>query len=313
MNSTLKGKRAVVTGGGRGLGREIALALANEGAKVVVNDPGVARDGSPTTETPADQVVAAVKKAGGEAVASYDSVAEFESASRIIKTCVDSFGGIDILVNTAGILRERMSFNMTPDDWDAVIKTHLYGTFNTCRHSVNYMREQKWGRIVNVASPAWRGTVGQCNYGAAKGGIVSLSRSLARELGRYSVTCNIIEPIAGTRMTLTPEVAEGFKKRLAAGVITKEQYDESTNLPGPQFVAPIVVYLASEHARNINGTVFGTSGGKISRYAEPAETRSVHKDHEKLGSWTLDELIRLVPKTLLVGYVNPAPASGQEK
>jgi len=307
MGNRLEGKNAVVTGAGRGIGREIALALADEGAKVIVNDPGVGRDGSGPTQAPADEVVAEIKKQGGEAVANYESVADYAAAGRIIQGCVDSFGKLDILCNVAGILRERMLFNMSPEGWDAVLKVHLYGTFNCTRHACALMREQRSGRIINTTSDAWRGTVGQSNYGAAKAGIVGFTRAVAREMGRYGVTCNAICPVAATRMTLDEGVKEGMRKRYEAGIISKERLDEMLNIPGPEYVPPVAVYLATDLAANINGQVIGCGGGRVALYCEPVEIKGIYKDFRKDGVWTLDELIDLIPKTLAAGLVNPAP------
>ncbi|PIU23500.1 MAG: 3-hydroxyacyl-CoA dehydrogenase [Chloroflexi bacterium CG08_land_8_20_14_0_20_45_12] len=306
MGDKLKGKNAVVTGAGRGIGREIALALAAEGAKVVVVDPGVSRGGEGTDLAPADEVVAEIKKRGGKAVASYNSVADFKAAEGIIKQCVDSFGHIDILINGAGILREKMVWNLSEEDWDMVITVHLKGTFNCSRHAAGFMREQRYGRIISLTSDAWRGTVGQSNYGAAKGGIVSFTRSIARELGRYGVTCNCVAPMAATRMTLTEEVKAGWRKRYEAGLITKEHLDELLNMPGPEYIPPVVTYLASDKAGNINGQVFHIEKGRVAIYSEPVEVRAIYKT-EAGGMWTFGDLEQAVPKTLLVGYVNPAP------
>ena len=313
MGTHLKGRNAVVTGAGRGIGREIALALAAEGAKVVVNDPGVTRGGTGGDIAPADEVVAEIKKRGGTAIASYNSVTDFAAAEKIIKSCVSNFGRIDILVNCAGVLRERMVFNMPEEDWDTVLTVHLKGTFNMCRHAAPLMREQKFGRIISLTSDAWRGTVGQSNYGAAKGGMVSFTRSIARELGRSGITCNCIAPMAATRMTMTDEVLAGMKKRYETGLISKERYEEFLDMPGPEFVPPTVVYLATDAAANINGQVLGCGGGRVALYSEPVEIRGLYRDHKKEGPWTVDELINLVPKTLLVGYVNPAPPAPEEK
>src|SRR5688572_3329923 len=176
----LKGKAAVVTGGGRGIGREVALLLAKEGASVVVADPGVGRGGEKTEERPADDVVAEITKAGGKAVANYDSVADYLKAGLMVKQCVDQFGKIDILVNVAGNLRERMIWNMSEDDFDSVVAVHLKGHWNMCHHAVKYMRQAGFGRIVNFSSDAFKGSVGQCNYSASKAGIIALTRSRAR-------------------------------------------------------------------------------------------------------------------------------------
>jgi len=299
MGEILKGKNAVVTGAGRGIGRAIALALAEEGANIVVNDVGGAVDGMGQSTTPADEVVAEIRQRGGKAIANYDTVAEYEAAGRIIKSCVDNFGRIDILVNVAGILRDRMCFNMTPEEWDGVIKVHLYGTFYCSRHACNYMREQKWGRIISVTSDAYRGTIGHVNYGAAKGGIVSLMRSMALELARYGITCNCIAPIAATRMTLSDEVKEGFKKRMEAGLISKEAYERLIDQPPPQFVPPIVVYLASDDGADISGVVLGCGGGKISIHSVPQEISAIYKDYKKEGPWTVEEIRRLIPRTII--------------
>lgn len=301
MGNRLEGKNAVVTGAGRGIGREIALALAAQGAKVAVNDPGVGRDGTGSSTSPADEVVQIIKERGGVAVANYESVVDHAAAEKIIKACVDNFGRIDILCNLAGIARERMVFNLPEEDWDAVIGVHLKGTFNCTKFACIQMREQKGGRIVNTTSEAWRGTVGQANYAAAKGGIVSFTRSVAREMAKYGVTCNAICPGAATRMTLSDEVKEGFRKRYEAGLITKERLDLMLNMPGPEFVPPIVVYLATDEAGFISGKVFGCGGGLITLYSEPEPIKSISKDYAKEGPWTLDELMKIVPKELTAG------------
>ena len=220
---------------------------------------------------------------------------------------MDTFGRIDILVNNAGILREKMVFNMSEEDWDAVVAVHLKGTWNTIRHASPLMKEQKSGRIVNTISAAWLGNVGQCNYAASKGGIVSLTRSVAREMGRYGVTCNAFAPGAPTRMTMTDEVKEGLRKRVEAGIWTQERYEEFLNMPGPEFVSPMLVYLCLDEAANINGQVVGSMFGKASIYSEPVETKILYKKREE-GPFTIDELVKLVPESISAGLVNPAPA-----
>jgi NAD(P)-dependent dehydrogenase (short-subunit alcohol dehydrogenase family) len=303
----LKGKAAIVTGAGRGVGKEIALALAAEGAKVVVVDSGVARDGSNEDISPAQEVVNQIKAAGGEAIADNTSVTDFSGIELVIKRCVATFGSLDILVNCAGILRERMIWNMSEDEWDAVIAVHLKGTFNMSHHAAKIMREQKYGRIINLASDSWRGTVGQSNYGAAKGAIVSFTRSIARELGRSGVTVNAVCPVAATRMSMNEGAVAGFKKRFEAGLITKEYFDRLMAMPGPEFVPPIITYLATEAAYDINGQVFHAEKGRVSIYSEPVEARAIYKTDED-GLFTIAELVDAVPKTLLTGYTNPAPA-----
>ncbi len=299
MAHHLEGKNAVVTGAGRGIGRAVSLELAKHGAKVVVSDLGGSKAGEGADVGPAQQVVNEIKKAGGVAIANTDDVTNFEAAERIIKTCVDSFGRIDILVNCAGILRDRMVFNMSEQEWDSVIAVHLKGMFNMVRHASRLMREQKWGRIVTTTSDAWRGSPGQPNYSAAKGGIVSLTYTVAGELGKYNVTANCIAPMAATRMTMDEEVKTRFTKLYEAGAMTKDQYDELVNMPGPEFVAPIVAYLCTEDAKIINGKVIGVSGGRVGVYSKPFELAGLYRQHRKDGPWTVDDLIKLVPNTLM--------------
>jgi len=310
MGNRLKGRNAVVTGGAGGIGREVCLALSAEGASVVVNDVGAARDGRGAEAGPAEKVVAEIKKRGGNAVANYESVVSFAGAEKLIKACVDNFGRIDILANCHGNLRDRMIWNMSEDDWDTVMTVHLKGTFNTCRHACVLMRQQRYGRIINVTSEAWRGTVGHVNYGAAKGGVVSLTRAIALEMGRYGVTANCFAPIAATRMNLDEEVKAGIKKRVEAGLMTKEQAETALAMPGPEHVPPIVVYLATEEAGNINGQVFHTTKGFVGIYSDPVEVRTIFNKGEV---WSVDELANLVPKTLLVGYINPAPPQPEKE
>ena len=244
MQGALKGKRAVVTGAGRGIGKEIALALAAEGASIVVNDLGGELSGSGISNVPADETVAEIKKEGGKAVPNYDSVADYESSGKIIKTCIDSFGGIDILVHFAGNYLVKMSYEMTPEEWDSVIKVHLYGAFNCSRHTLPHMIDQKWGRIISATSDAYRGLPGAVCYSAAKGGIVSLMRSMALEIAPFGINCNCIAPGAGTRLTMGPEAQAKYKKALESGAISREAYDSLQAIPSPKFIAPIVAYLA---------------------------------------------------------------------
>src|SRR5215471_7534811 len=193
----LKGKVAVVTGAGRGIGREIALLMARHGAQVVVNDYGGSAAGSGAENAPADEVVSEITKNGGKAAANYDSVASMAGGQAIIKKAVDTFGRIDVVVNNAGILRDRMIFNMTEEEWDAVIDTHLKGTFAVTRAAAPLMREQKWGRIINMTSTSGLvGNMGQANYAAAKLGIFGFTKAVALDMGRYNVTANCISPFA---------------------------------------------------------------------------------------------------------------------
>jgi NAD(P)-dependent dehydrogenase (short-subunit alcohol dehydrogenase family) len=302
----LEGKVAVVTGSGRGIGRGIAMLMAAEGAKVIVNDPGVSLDGSGHDNGPAAEVVAEIEKAGGTAQPNFDSVAELEGGERMIKQALDSWGKLDIVVNVAGILRDRMIFNMSPEEWQAVIDVHLKGHFNTIKPASILMRQQRSGRIINFSSSSGlTGNPGQANYGAAKAGIAGLTRVIARDLGRYGVTCNAIAPGAATRMTQSvSDQARELRSRagIAAG--------GSQTLPGvaqvsrdPEMVAPMAVFLASDLAWNINGQIFNVAGGTVSLANHPLPLRGIYKP----GLWTLDELDEMVPTRLLAGTTNPAP------
>ncbi len=312
MGDRLKGKVAVVTGSGRGIGRGIALALAEESAKVVVNDLGGTVDGSGGSPSPADEVVAEIKAKGGEAVANYDSVTTVEGGENIIKTAVDSFGKIDILVNNAGILRDRMIFNMAPEEWDAVIKVHLYGVFNCTRPASILMRQQRSGRIISMSSSTGlRGNSGQANYGAAKAGIAGFTRVVARDLGRYGITVNTISPGGATRMTTSEEVLAARQIRTEKGVTggggqQAAPVDNESALRNPELVAPMVVYLATDAAAYINGCCFSSSGGTIALHAEPLAIKSIFSIR-KDGLFTQDELERIIPITVAADVVNPSP------
>jgi NAD(P)-dependent dehydrogenase (short-subunit alcohol dehydrogenase family) len=298
MEKVLKGRNAVVTGAGRGIGRGIALALADEGANVVVNDLGGELDGTGASKAPADEVVAEIKKKGVKAVPSYDSVAEYESAGRIIKTCVDNFGHIDILVTPAGISSLVKSYEMTPEVFDAMLKVHLYGTFYCAHHASIYMRKQKWGRIIGVSSLAMFGMFNGCHYSAAKAGISGLISSMALELAEDGITCNYIYPGGKTRLTMGPDGRQHWEKLLAEGQISKENYDRIMDSPGPECVAPMVVYLASDYGSGINGAGLGSVGGKISIFSSGEERKSIYKDYRKDGPWTIEELRRIIPWTI---------------
>ena len=303
MSDRLKGKVAVVTGAGGGIGRGIAILLAEEGAKVVVNDLGGAADGTGASASPADEVVAEIKSKGGEAVANYDSVATVEGGNNIIKTAIDNFGQIDILVNNAGILRDRMVFNMAPEEWDAVIKVHLYGVFNCTKPAAILMRQQRSGRIISMSSTSGLiGNSGQANYGAAKAGIAGFTRVVARDLGKYGVTVNCIAPGAATRMTLSEEVLAARQIRAERGV-GRAGGESEREMPGPDDVAPIVVFLCTDAAANINGATFGAAGGRISLHTDPVPIKSIFKE----GRWTIDELELIIPTTLAADIKNPAP------
>jgi NAD(P)-dependent dehydrogenase (short-subunit alcohol dehydrogenase family) len=294
----------VVTGAGRGIGRGIALLLAEEGAAVVVNDLGGNVDGTGQSSTPAEEVVAAIKAKGGRAVANADSVASFTAAENIINTAVKEFGRIDILVNNAGILRDRMVFNLSEEDWDAVISVHLKGAFNCTRHAAGHMRQQKYGRIISMSSTSGLyGNSGQANYGAAKDGIAGLTRVVSRDLGKYGITVNAIAPAAATRMIATvPEKARQIRQERGVSMAAPPAALAPLR-SDPEDVAPFVVYLASDAAADINGQTFMVRGGVISLLNYPAPARTM----TKIGRWTPEEIAQLFPSTFGMDLVNPAP------
>ena len=257
MSKLNEGRVAIVTGAGRGIGREHALLLAHHGAKVVVNDLGGAMDGEGTDATPAEQVVDEIKAMGGEAIANADDISDWDGAERLVRSAIDTFGGLDILINNAGILRDRMLTNMTEAEWDAVIKVHLKGTFAPARHAAAYWRDRsKAGetndaRIINTSSPSGiYGNVGQTNYGAAKAGIASFTIIAAKELGRYGVTVNCIAPAALTRLTENLGMGQAPEE-------IKEQMSAS-------HIAPVVCWLASPDSAHVTGRVFDVSGQMLS-------------------------------------------------
>jgi NAD(P)-dependent dehydrogenase (short-subunit alcohol dehydrogenase family) len=266
----LDGRVAVVTGSGRGIGREIARCLAGEGAAVVVNDVGVSLDGRGGEEDPAAQTVKDIENDGGRAVANYDSVSDFEAAGRIIQTAVDTFGTIAILVNNAGIIRDRSLVKMDESDYDAVVAVHQKGTFNCARHAAPIMKEKGYGRIVNITSSAGlRGNFGQSNYGAAKAAIMGMTFVWAVELAKYGITVNAMAPAGFTRMT------EG----LYQGAEPPADQDPALN-------APIVAFLASEQAAYVNGQVLGRTGFGYTLFQTPRQVAAMWKD----GGWTPAEV-----------------------
>jgi NAD(P)-dependent dehydrogenase (short-subunit alcohol dehydrogenase family) len=306
VSGRLDGRVAVVTGAGRGIGRAVAMLLASEGASVVVNDFGVNVDGTKPSEGPAAEVVEEIRAKGGRAVANFDTVATVDGGESMVKRAVDEFGRIDILVNVAGILRDRMIFNMSEQEWDDVVNVHLKGHYCTTRPASIVMRQQRYGRIINFSSVSGLGGLpGQANYGAAKAGIAGFTRVVARDLGRYGVTCNAIAPGAATRMTATvPASTQQLRQR--AGTAPAAPPPRESSVPAmrePEYVAPMTVFLATETAWNINGKVFYVAGGRISLAHEETPMRQIVKG----GMWTVDELREMVPRELMYGLQNPAP------
>src|SRR5215470_8785776 len=286
----LDGKTALVTGAGRGIGRGIAIALAHEGAKVLVNDLGASLAGEGAEKGPADKVVDEIAKAGGVAAANYGSVADFAQAAAMVEQAVKTWGRIDILVNVAGILRDRMLFNMTEDEWDIVLAVHLKGTFNTSRAASVHMREQKGGRIIAMSSVSALGAAGQPNYAAAKAGIIGLMWSTANALGKYGVTANSILPSGATRMIdSTPRGRAVFEQ---TGKWPSEQAKGTER--DPDNVAPLVVFLASDAAAHVNGQAFHSFGYGYTLLDQPRPIRRLEANRRLEPS----ELAALFPTTL---------------
>ena len=288
----LDGRVAVVTGSGRGIGREFVLCMAREGASVVVNDVGGSVDGRGTEEDPAAQVCKEVEALGGKAVPSYDSVAEFDGAQRIVQTAVDAFGKIDILVNNAGIVRDRTLVKMTEEDFDAVMGVHLKGSFNCAHHAAQRMKEAGYGRIINITSSAGlRGNFGQTNYGGAKAALMGLTFIWALELGRSGITVNAVAPAGATRMTA------GLLER--TGEPPRPELDPALN-------APLVAFLASERAGHVNGQILGRTDYAFTLFQHPKQIAWMWRD----GGWTPDLVAENFDQTLgqhlqTVGMVMP--------
>jgi 3-oxoacyl-[acyl-carrier protein] reductase len=326
MSDRLKGKVAVVTGSGQGIGRSIAVALAKEGAKVVTNN----RKPNSTDATnlvgysmdslnkerqailkkklaelggDAESTARTIKEMGGESVPFYGDVADFKTAGKLIQTAVDTFGSIDILVNNAGTFRYADIWNMTEEIWDAVTLNKPKSYFNTARHAVPYMMKQKWGRIINCSSMAFLGSAMQnSNYCAANAGVVGFTRAISKELVNYGITCNAFCPEAYTRAAAT--IVARFEKMAEEGGQKDDQrlkmFDSGVSA---DYLAPFIAYLATNEAADITGTVFEVGGNRYSIYSNPQQIHSINKEK---GMWTVDELVKIVPKELLKGYENPA-------
>jgi len=273
VSEFLRGKVIAVTGAGRGIGRAVALGCAAEGAKVVVNDYGVAVDGGNPTSEVAAAVVKEIEAAGGEAVAVADDVSTMAGGERVVRTALETWGRLDGAVCVAGILRERMLFNMSEQEWDGVVDTHLKGTFTVFRAAAGLMRAQGGGTLIGFTSGNHAGSVSQANYSAAKGGIISLVRSAALGLHKYGVSANCVAPVARTRMS--------------AGVPM-----ELTEIGEPEDVAALVVYLLSDRAAGITGQVYTVAGPKIAVWAQPRELRAMYAEG---GAWTPDRIAEALP------------------
>ena len=276
MAGMLENKVALVTGAGRGIGREIALMMAAHGARVVVNDPGVSLDGKDETDGPANEVVRDIKAAGGDAVADYGSVSDPVSAREMVARAVDTFGRIDVVVNNAGILRDVIFHKMTDEDWDSVVKVHLYGSYNVSRAAADHFRKQESGTFVHMTSTSGLvGNPGQANYSAAKMGIVGLSKSLALDMAKFNVRSNCISPFAWSRMVgsipNTPDQEERLK---------------GLRMLTPDKIAPVAVFLASDDSKEVNGQILAVRGNEVFLMSQPRPLRSVHRSE----GWTPETL-----------------------
>ena len=295
----LDGKVAVVTGSGRGIGRGIVLELSKLGANIVVNDVGASLDGSGNDTGPAQSVVEEISELGGRAVASTSSVATVAGGQKIIDKAIEEFGRLDIVITPAGILRDRMIFNMTKEEWQDVIDVHLTGTFSVVAPASKIFREQKSGRIITFSSVSGLiGYSGQSNYGAAKDGIAGFTRVVAKELAKYGVTANAISPGANTRMT---ESIPDSTRAMRSGAFKPAEEDHFIN--DPEDVAPVVAWLCTDAASHINGEVVHASGNRISLFNKYETRRSIRK----AGRWTVEELANAVPETFGPELINPAP------
>jgi 3-oxoacyl-[acyl-carrier protein] reductase len=328
MGDKLRGKVAVVTGSGQGIGRAIAVAIAKEGAKVVTNNRCLGSTGAFTyneafekslseeqrewvcqkaaqvtgdAETTAKQI----RGMGSEAVAFFGDVSDFKVARQLMQTAVDHFGKIDILVNNAGAFRHSSVWEMTEEAWDLEMNSHLKGSFNCIRHACPFMMKQKLGRIINCTSGSFLGMAHHSNYSAVKAGIVGLTRALAKELYPYGITCNAFAPAAMTRaiinvITLGRQLAEA-----GSPVWSEERLKRIGASPSPEAIGPFIAYLATDETASINGAVFYVRGPIIGIYSEPEIRKTIEKEE---GFWTVDELVEEIPKVLLEGYQSPAAA-----
>ena len=292
----LDGKVAAVTGGGRGIGRGVSKLLAAQGAAVVVNDLGVTVAGQKETQSPADDVVKEIKAAGGKAVSNHMDIATVEGGDGLVTQAIKEFGQLDILVNVAGILRDRMIFNMSEQEWDDVIRVHLKGHYCTTRPASAHMRERKYGRIINFSSNSALGSPGQPNYAAAKAGILGLTYSAANSLAKYNITVNAIMPGAATRMT---DTIPAGRMPGATGIPASETAEGTPR--DPANVAPIVAFLASDDAANVTGQCFGASGYRIMRYTHIVPDKIIYSN----GPWTVEKIAEEFKRSLGADLIPP--------
>jgi NAD(P)-dependent dehydrogenase (short-subunit alcohol dehydrogenase family) len=307
MAGKLEGKTAIITGSGRGIGREVAMLFAKEGAKVIVNDLGVSVDGEGKDNSPATQTANEIKAAGGTAIANFSDVSDMDQAEDLVRTALNEWGKVDILVNVAGILRDRMVFNMTGEEWDAVVRVHMRGTFATTRFaSLHWRQAREGGRLINFTSGSGLfGAPGQPNYAAAKMGIWGFTLSCARALGRYGVTANSIGPGAATRMTDTvpTERAAGGATRVVSDAVDPGSARHPANVAVP------LVFLASDEGSKVTGRCFGISGYRVTLYSQ-IEPQIVLQGGR---AWTVDEMFQQFPQTFGSIFTTPEEASQPQR
>jgi len=289
----LAGKVVLVTGGGRGIGRDYSLAMAKAGAKVVVNDLGASADGQDIEGRPAQEVVKEITSLGGEAVANFGSVSNYDDAKGMVSDAINNFGQLDCVINNAGILRDRMFHKMSLDEWQAVIDVHLNGTFYVSRAAADHFRERETGSFVHMTSTSGLiGNFGQANYAAAKLGIVALSKSIALDMGRYNVRSNCIAPFAWTRMIGTiPITDEAQKERV-------ERLKEMT----PDKIAPMAIYLLSDQAHEVSGQIFAVRNNEIFLMSQNRPIRSIHRGE----GWTPETIAEHAAPALKSDFYDPA-------
>jgi NAD(P)-dependent dehydrogenase (short-subunit alcohol dehydrogenase family) len=301
----LEGRVAIVTGGARGIGRATCLALAGEGASLIVLDYGGGVDGTGSGHGPADEVVDAIAAKGGKAIPHYGDVRNMETGTDAVQKALNQFGRVDILVNNAGILRDRMLHNMSEEEWDAVLDIHLKGTFVCTRAVAPVYREQRSGVVVNTSSESGLGNMGQANYSAAKEGITGFTRTIARDLGRYGCRANSIRPRAATRMTLSDELREAMERTRKEGMALGDGASGESPIAQieawvPEGVAAFTTWLCTDEAANVNGQDFIVSATEVSLMTQPTPERTIFTD----DVWTVDELSSRMRSSVTRGLVN---------